>query len=57
MTPIVNPIFFWLIDAGSNLRITFGIFAIVFLAFGVALNSLNCLTLAILNVRSLGCLL
>lgn len=33
MTPIVNPIFFWLIDAGSNLRITFGILAIVF--FGV----------------------
>lgn len=33
MTPIVNPIFFWLIDADSNLRITFGILAIVF--FGV----------------------
>lgn len=33
MTPIVNPIFFWLIDTGSNLRTTFGMLAIVF--FGV----------------------
>lgn len=31
MIPIVNPIFFWLIDTGGNLRITFGILAIVFL--------------------------
>ena len=31
MTPIVNPIFFWLIDTGGNLRIAFGVMAFVFL--------------------------
>lgn len=36
MTPIVNPIFFWLIDTGGNLRIAFGTIAIVFLlAWGI----------------------
>ena len=36
MTPIVNPIFFWLIDTGGNLRIALGAIAIVFLlAWGI----------------------
>lgn len=36
MTPIINPIFFWLIDTGGNLRIAFGTIAIAFpLAWGI----------------------
>lgn len=36
MTPIVNPIFFWLIDTGGNLRITFCIISMAFLiAWGI----------------------
>lgn len=36
MTPIINPIFFWLIDTGGNLRMAFGAIAITFLlAWGI----------------------